>query len=275
MMHLFKNRTTRRRAGALDPIEPAPELRPIDVAPAFELAARDLDEPAKQALAFRFVREDDLVGPSMQAARDLEMRRPTVWSMMHRIRNAMKEDGELLSGLVEMDEAFIGGKPRKGVRKDMDDDGPRDPGAKSPVVGAIARKGKVKAKVMKRSELNANVFRALVHDWMKLRETVLTTDELSSYRNLGDIIPHRMINHSSGFYSKRDETFDLGFGKTHTNTIEAFWSIVRRAIIGQFHHVSQKYLPLYMREICYRYNDRVDQCGLDGVLNLACNGRHG
>ena len=65
MMHLFKNRTTRRRAGALDPIEPAPEFRPVDVAPAFELAARDLDESAKQALAFRFVGKDDPVGPSM------------------------------------------------------------------------------------------------------------------------------------------------------------------------------------------------------------------
>lgn len=211
---------------------------------------------------------------AMQAARDLEMRRPTVWSMMHRIRKAMDDDGKLLSGLVEMDEAFIGGKPRKGTRKDMDDDGPRDPGAKSPVVGAIARKGKVKAKVVQRSELNATVFRALVHDWMILKKTVLTTDELPSYRNLGDIIPHRTINHSK-YYSRRDESFDAGFGPTHTNTIEAFWSIVRRAIIGQFHHVSQKYLPLYMREICYRYNDRIDQCGLDGVLNLACNGRHG
>jgi transposase-like protein len=195
---------------------------------------------------------------AMQAARDLEMRRPTVWSMMHRIRKAMIDDGELLSGLVEMDEAFIGGKPRKGTHKDMDDDGPRDPGAKSPVVGAVARRGKVKAKVLKRDELTATVFRALVHDWMILKQTVLTTDELPSYRNLGDIIPHRTINHSRA-YSQRDESFDRGFGVTHTNTIEAFWSIVRRAIIGQFHHVSQKYLPLYMREICYRYNDRIDQ----------------
>lgn len=210
---------------------------------------------------------------AMQAARDLEMRRPTVWSMMHRIRAAMKDDGELLSGLVEMDEAFIGGKPRKGMHKDMDDDGPRDPGSKTPVVGAIQRGGKVKARVMKRSELNANVFKALVHNWMTLRQTVLTTDELPSYRTLHEVIPHRMINHSRR-YSQKDATFDLGFGMTHTNTIEAFWAIVRRAIVGQFHHVSQKYLPLYMREICYRYNDRIDQCGLDGVLNLACNGRH-
>lgn len=62
---------------------------------------------------------------AMQAARDLEMRRPTVWSMMHRIRRAMKDDGELLSGIVEMDETYVGGKPRKGNRKDPDDKGRR------------------------------------------------------------------------------------------------------------------------------------------------------
>ncbi len=55
---------------------------------------------------------------AMQAARDLEMRRPTVWSMMHRIRGAMKDDGKLLSGIVEMDETYVGGKPRKGNNRD-------------------------------------------------------------------------------------------------------------------------------------------------------------
>lgn len=86
---------------------------------------------------------------AMQAARDLEMRRPTVWSMMHRIRKAMMDDGALLAGIVEMDETYIGGKPRKG-RKDDDGDGPkRGRGTKKvPVVGAVERGGKVKAKAV-------------------------------------------------------------------------------------------------------------------------------
>ena len=54
---------------------------------------------------------------AMQAARDLEMRRPTVWSMMHRVRQALKDDGRLLAGIVEMDEAYVGGKPRRSNRK--------------------------------------------------------------------------------------------------------------------------------------------------------------
>jgi transposase-like protein len=74
---------------------------------------------------------------AMQAARDLEMRRPTVWSMMHRIRAAMVDDGRLLSGLVEMDEAYIGGKPRKRNRRDDDTPGPRGRAtSKTAVVGA-------------------------------------------------------------------------------------------------------------------------------------------
>ena len=80
---------------------------------------------------------------AMQAARDLEMRRPTVWSMMHRVRAAMKDDGKLLAGIVEMDETYVGGKPRRFANKD-DDDTPSLRGRgtkKTPVVGAVERGG--------------------------------------------------------------------------------------------------------------------------------------
>ena len=81
---------------------------------------------------------------AMQAARDLEMRRPTVWSMMHRIRAALVDDGALLSGLVEMDEAYVGGKPRRSNRKDDNDPKPRGRGtSKTPVVGGVERGGRV------------------------------------------------------------------------------------------------------------------------------------
>lgn len=86
---------------------------------------------------------------AMQAARDLEMRRPTVWSMMHRVRAALADDGALLSGLVEMDEAYVGGKPRRTNRKDDNDPKPRGRGtSKTPVVGAVERGGRVKAVVV-------------------------------------------------------------------------------------------------------------------------------
>ena len=94
---------------------------------------------------------------AMQAARDLEMRRPTVWSMMHRIRAAMVDDGRFLAGVVEMDETYIGGKPRKSNYKDPDDKGsPRGRGTdKAPLVGAVERGGRVKARAVKKEEMTA------------------------------------------------------------------------------------------------------------------------
>ena len=84
-----------------------------------------------------------------QAARDLETRRPTVWSMMHRVRKSMVDNGDLLTGIVEMDETYVGGKPRKENKHDDDDQNtpsPRGRGTKKiPVVGMVERDGNVKA----------------------------------------------------------------------------------------------------------------------------------
>jgi transposase-like protein len=206
---------------------------------------------------------------AMQAARDLEMRRPTVWSMMHRIRAAMVDDGKLLSGLVEMDEAYVGGKPRRANRKDDHINKPRGPGgtAKAPVVGAVERGGRVKVRLADKSEFTQNEILDVIAEFIDQRGTMLTTDENAIYNSANDFVAHRRINHSVS-YSERD-LFVEQFGTIHTNTIEGFWSIVKRAIYGQFHHVSRKYLPLYLRELTYRYNGRHDDVGLDGVLHLA------
>lgn len=92
---------------------------------------------------------------SYQAARDLELNRPTAWRMMHRIRAAMKDDGVLLSGIVEMDECYIGGKPRpKNNKKDDDTNAPRGRGTKKiPIIGMVERKGNIKAVVANKNEL--------------------------------------------------------------------------------------------------------------------------
>ena len=80
---------------------------------------------------------------SLQASRDLEMRQKTVWSMMHRVRKALVDDGGLLAGIVEMDETYIGGKPRKANRRKDDPPGGQGVTTKVPVVGAIERCGRV------------------------------------------------------------------------------------------------------------------------------------
>src|ERR1700688_4880637 len=203
---------------------------------------------------------------AMQAARDLEMRRPTVWSMMHRIRAAMVDDGRLLTGLVEMDEAYIGGKPRKRNRRDDDTPGPRGRAtSKTAVVGAVERGGKVKTKVA--DQMTAADMDAIVREFVDAPKTLITTDEYSGYNRLNRFVAHRVINHSVAYVDW--DMFAGQFGATHTNTIESFWAIVKRAFVGQFHHVSRKYLPLYLRELSYRYNLRHGPIELDGVLCLA------
>ena len=133
----------------------------------------------------------------MQAARDLEMRRATVWSMMHRIRAAMVDDGDLLRGLVEMDEAYVGGKPRKKNHKDDNDPGaPRGRATnKTPVVGAVERGGRVKARKVEKEEMTSADMERIVRAMMDCPATVLTTDEYPGYSSLNNIVMHRRISH--------------------------------------------------------------------------------
>ena len=185
-----------------------------------------------------------------QAARDIEVRRPTVWSMMHRIRKAMKSDTSLLFGIVEMDETYVGGKPRKKNKKDDDDKTPPAPRGRAtkkiPVVGMVERDGNVKAESALKHELKSKDLEALVRKNVDTKNSVLVTDEYKAYNNMHKLIEHFDINHSKE-YVKRD---------IHTNSIESFWAIIKRGIIGQFHWVSKKYLNAYINEFCYRYNAR-------------------
>jgi len=186
-----------------------------------------------------------------QAARDIEVRRPTVWSMMHRIRKAMSDNGSLLSGIIEMDETYVGGKPRKENKKDDDDEnntgGPRGRGTKkTPVVGMVERGGNVKAKATSKFELKFADFLKLIRKNVNIAESLLVTDEYKAYDKMNSVIPHYSVNHSK----------EYARGDVHTNTIESFWAILKRGIMEQFHWVSKKYLNNYIDEFCYRYNAR-------------------
>jgi len=187
---------------------------------------------------------------SLQASRDLGLRPMTTWSMMHRIRRAMATDqSELLKGIVEMDECYIGGKPRKENKKDDDDSkgNPRGRGTKKEaVVGAVERKGSVKIEHVSKMMLNTKGLLAFVRKNMDIAETLLVTDEYKAYNSIGKTIAHYTINHS----------YEYARGDIHTNTIESFWAILKRGIIGQFHKVSKKYLQQYLDEFEYRYNRR-------------------
>jgi len=192
---------------------------------------------------------------SCQAARDIEISQTTTWSMMHRIRKSMQDNGNLLSGIVEIDETYVGGKPRKENHKEDDNDkgNPRGRGTKkTPVVGMVEREGKVKATSVFKHELKAADLRALILKSLDTQNSILITDEYTGYSNVSKIVPHETINHS----------YEFAKGDTHTNTIESFWAILKRGLMGQFHWVSKKYLNAYIDEFCYRYNARELNCKL-------------
>lgn len=172
----------------------------------------------------------------------------TTWYMCHRWRAAMKS-GALppLTGEIEVDETFVGGKAQNmhsKKRKALALTGTKN---KVAVIGAIARKGMVVAKVIENTDtptLDSFVRRTIAQpSAVKL----IATDEHSGYRLLGKDYDHRVVKHGEGEYV---------VGTTHTNAIESFWSLFKRGIIGSYHKVSKEYLRLYVNEFAWRFNNR-------------------
>jgi len=185
---------------------------------------------------------------SYQISRDLGVRRPTVWSMMHRIRIAMatsKAQERLLYGIIEMDETYIGGKPRKGNRRTSDEPSKRGRGTnKVPVIGMVERGGRVIAKASGR--LTGESISAFVDRYLDKKGALLITDEYRGYAGVRKSVRSAVINHSERYAD----------GRIHTNSIEGFWALLKRAWYGQHHHFDTRYLPLYIAEACYKYNIR-------------------
>lgn len=177
-----------------------------------------------------------------QLARDIEVHRNTAWSMGMRIRKAMTEDRQLLEGVVEMDECYIGGKPRKGSIRSKRGRGT----SKIPVVGIVERGGRVKAKAAKDKVLTAKKLATMVREKVDIKNATVMTDEYRGYVKLKSFVKHQTINHKYAYVD----------GNIHTNSIESFWALLKRGIFGQYHKVSTAYLNRYIDEFCFRYNHR-------------------
>jgi len=184
---------------------------------------------------------------SCQLARDLEMNQKSAWYMQQRIRVAMLTvEGELLQGIVEADETYVGGKPRKGNRREDDHPNKRGRGTnKTPVIGAVERGGRVVAQAM--SDLSNKAIMRFIKNAVDPDGTILMTDEARMYRSANQSgYAHAVINHSVAYAD----------GMTHTNTIEGFWSLIKRSWYGSHHHYSREYTPLFVAETVWKYNHR-------------------
>jgi transposase-like protein len=179
-----------------------------------------------------------------QIQRETGVTYKTAWRMFKQIRTLMSEDVSLEGEAVEMDETYVGGKRRNGKRGrpalwDRQ---------KSCVVGAVERGGKVVALVA--TGASKRVLQGVAKEYI-LPGSIVYTDEWKGYEGLDGIkgkrYDHRRINHSAGVYV---------VGSTHTNTIEGFWSLVKRGIGGVYHSVSTDYLQSYLNEYSFRYNRR-------------------
>lgn len=183
----------------------------------------------------------------------------TAWYLCHRIRTAMRTSdiAEKLMGVLEMDDTYVGGK-EKGV-------GPGRPGAKSkktPVLGIIERGGRIRCKAVPNVS-KAEVLRFAQREMNEDAVEVLYTDEFRSYRIFSKIVPHKVINHQISYVE----------GDIHTNTVENFWSLLKRGVMGSFHHVSAKHLSRYLDEFMWQFNHRKNGDILELLLGN-CERRH-
>jgi len=180
-----------------------------------------------------------------QIQRECGVTYKTAWRMFKQIRTLMSEDIKLI-GPVEMDETFYGA-PKKNQHANKRQNGAYKD--KQPIFGIVERKGRVITRVVE--DVKDKTLLPIVAERVFPKTTVYT-DSFSAYDKIGWMgknFRHERINHSAGLYV---------VGHVHTQTIEGFWSLLKRGIGGVYHAVSIKYLQSYCDEYTFRYNRRAD-----------------
>ena len=185
---------------------------------------------------------------SYQLARDLDLSQSTAIRMQHKVRAQMASEQQAitLQGIIEADETYVGGKPRKCNKRDNDEPkAPRGRGTrKTPVIGAVERGGNVVAQVA--DNLSGKGILRFIQGNIEAYGSLLITDEYKGYNAVRGFIPHLAINHQERYVD----------GAIHTNTIEGVWALLKRAWYGSHHHYSKGWMPLYVAEVCWKYNKR-------------------
>lgn len=173
----------------------------------------------------------------------------TAWFMCHRIREAMRPGADFgpLGGegkTVEADETFIGGKIKNMHKSKRPTKKLGGSWGKETVFSLVERGGRVKS--IHTPSVSASTLRPILFAQVD-RKSFLMTDDAGQYRHMNRDYRHTAVNHSAGEYVR---------GEAHTNTVEGYFSILKRGVTGTYHHVSQKHLKRYLAEFDFRYNQR-------------------
>jgi len=184
---------------------------------------------------------------SVELAVRIGVSQKTAWFINHRLRAMLEETSpELLTGMVEADESYVGGKNKnRHENKKIEGSQGRSAADKTPVLGILQRGGRVKTFVV--ADTNSETIQPIMLA-NATKGCVLITDAYRSYNGLGKDFKHITVKHTEGNYKT--------VGVNHTNNIEGFWSILKRGIIGTFHQVSPQHLQRYCDEFSYRYNNK-------------------
>ena len=182
---------------------------------------------------------------ALQISRMIDLPYKTAWFLCHRIRESLRDTSLPPIGgankVVEADETYVGGKAKNRAFK--------EPAPKKAVLSLVERGGHVRSFHV--ANVTAKTVKPIIAKNVKLA-SMLMTDESTIYPKIGEeFANHGTVNHSASEYVR------LG-GYLHTNTIENFFSIFKRGIIGSFHHVSEAHLHRYLGEFDYRYNTRTE-----------------
>ena len=182
---------------------------------------------------------------SLQLAKDIDVTQKTAWFMLHRIRRCFGcENDSELNNEVEIDETFVGGKnknrhPHKKIEKSQG----RSFKDKTPILGMVERNGKLVAR-----QLNGTSAEDITPEVIKtVKNAMIYTDEWVGYRHMNKIYNHLFVKHNEKEFVN---------GRIYTNTIEGFWSLLKRGIVGIYHFVSRKHIQKYVDEFVFRYNTR-------------------
>jgi transposase-like protein len=207
---------------------------------------------------------------SLKLASLLGLQYRTTWHLTHRIRAMMDSNPDLLRGIVELDETYMGGKPRRTNRPEppapiplLEEPKPEpEPkpskrrragrGTDKPLAfTAVARGGEVRlTPILSHGTINLI---APVRRWVD-RSATLATDELPAYLAIGrQHVDHIRVNHSADEYARWDRRTGL---RAHVNTAESVHALFKRAIVGVFHSISGKHMGRYLREVEFHWNNR-------------------